>query len=310
MGHGGYSQINRLSRATTEGYFTKSTKEIFKSSKINEKMNPYGVQLREARDSQEHPESLGIIIALDLTGSMGEIPPLFIKDGLPTIVSKIMQAGILDPQILFMGIGDHSCDSAPLQIGQFECSDQAMDYWLQNIYLEGGGGGNEGESYLLSWFFANRYTAMDCLEKRNKKGFLFTIGDEPSLTSIPKETLQKLMGPGEYSNVDIHTLYAEVQKKYNVFHLHIKETMSGQRDISYAAWVQLMQDHCLFIESYKDIPDVIATTIITNYIPFEPLTPIVQEDSSPITPVLENNVQNTEPSEDSQSLLDIVHENL
>lgn len=41
------------------------------------------VGVRECRDSEEHPETTPIIIALDVTGSMGRIPHDLVKNQLP-----------------------------------------------------------------------------------------------------------------------------------------------------------------------------------------------------------------------------------
>ena len=101
--------------------------------------------IREARDSEEHPNSFPIIIGLDVTGSMGYIPKELIKNGFPEMMKKIMDEGVEHAQVCFMGIGDEECDSAPIQMGQFETSDELCEKWLKAIYLEGGGGGNDGE---------------------------------------------------------------------------------------------------------------------------------------------------------------------
>ena len=50
------------------------------------------------------------ILALDVTGSMGSIPHYLVKDGLPNIMDGLIKKGIADPQVLFMGIGDHECE--------------------------------------------------------------------------------------------------------------------------------------------------------------------------------------------------------
>lgn len=262
MGHGSYSSESRTLRSVSKGYSTKSTREIFKQENINSAMNPFGVKVRESRDSEEHPNSLGIVIGLDVTGSMGMVPHQLIKDGLPTIMESIMDAGEPDPQVLFMGIGDHEYDNAPLQVSQFESSDELLDKWLETTYLEGGGGANNGESYLLAHYFAAHHTSMDCWEKRQRKGFLFTIGDEPVLPLIKAKTLKGLMGPGQYADFTTEELLVKAAETFNVFHIHISETYSGNRPHVLEGWQQLLKENVLVAQNHKDVADLIAKTII------------------------------------------------
>ena len=145
MGGGGYSSYARRLRAEEEGYYTKSREQIFSQREVHEGMNPKGVKIRESRDSEEHPQSLAIILALDENGSMGHMPHNLIKDGLPTIMETIMAKGVHHPQVMFCGIGDaHNDEQGPLQISQFESSDLLLDNWLTKIFLEQNGGGNGG----------------------------------------------------------------------------------------------------------------------------------------------------------------------
>ncbi len=261
MGGGTYSSDMRYMRASSAGYYTKSAGEIFKSKNMNNAMNPHGIKVRESRDSKEHPNSLAIILALDVTGSMGSIPHHLVKDGLPSIMDKIIKGGLKDPQVLFLGIGDHECDSAPLQVGQFESSDELLDKWLTDIYLEGGGGGNYGESYALAWFFAGRYTSIDCFEKRKQKGFLFTIGDEPALKSIPKSVLKEIMGEGQYEDVTASELIDKAREKYNVYHIHVREGSNGSRQEVIDGWKQLMGENLIIAERHQEISNLIADII-------------------------------------------------
>ena len=263
MGNGTYCSESRVVRAMTLGYDTKSSDEIFTQRKINNAMSPQGVLLRESRDSGEHPESLAVVLALDLTGSMGDIPLNLVRDGLPAIMGRIIQKGIHDPQLLFVGVGDHECDSAPLQVGQFETSDELLDKWLTNIYLEGGGGGNAGESYLLAWYFAGHKTAIDCFEKRKQKGFLFTIGDEPTLTSVPKNAITEIMGKGQHDDYTAAGLLAKAREKYNVYHIHVKQGSAGSRQDVMDGWKQLMGENLIIVDDYRTIPAIIVDKIIS-----------------------------------------------
>jgi len=292
MGYGDYSFSTRSDRATKKGYSTKSAKDIFAEKNLNKDMNPKGVIIRESRDSDEHPESVAIVLGVDVTGTMGTVPHYLVKDGLPTIVDKVMENGLKDPQILFMGVGDHRCDKAPLQISQFESSDELMDKWLTTVYLEGGGGRNGGESYFLPWYFASRHTSIDCFEKRGKKGILITIGDEPTHPSVTKEQLKKIMGKSfsesprvvdesfeqwdddfveideqEYEKIDSYTaeeLLYDAQKTYDVYHIHVAQTRSGKIESTIEKWDNLLGDNLIVAETREDVPDAISKIINSN----------------------------------------------
>jgi hypothetical protein len=177
-------------------------------------------------------------------------------------MDKIIPNGIKDPQILFLGIGDHECDNSPLQVGQFESSDDMLDKWLGYVYLEGGGGGNLGESYLLAWYFAGYHTSIDCFEKRAQKGFLFTIGDEPVLKQVPKSYLKRIMGDGQYEDFSADKLLAKAMETYNVYHIHISETSAGSRPETVNSWKQLLQDRLLIAKHHNDVAQIIADVVL------------------------------------------------
>lgn len=265
MGHGSYSHVSRSLRAVSSGYHTKSTNEVFKQRRVHADMDPKGVLIRESRDSVDHPESVPVIIALDVTGSMGMIPHDFIKDGLPTLVSRLIQAGIADPAIMFLAIGDHTCDSAPLQVSQFESSDELLDKWLESVYIERGGGGNNGESYTLAHYFAANHTVHDHMEKRGKKGYLFTIGDEPTLDEINPRDLSELMGGGEFSSTKAKNLIDKAKELYHVFHLHLKQGSNGTRQEVIDGWKDLLGQDCIIVNDFREIPNVISDTIMLTH---------------------------------------------
>lgn len=291
MGGGSYSTTRRHKTALASGYYTKSRDEIFETRGISSEMNPKNVQVRESRDSEEHPNSFPIIIALDVTGSMGHIPHYLVKEGFPHIMEQIFQSGIADPQVLFLGIGDHTCDRAPLQVGQFESSDQLLDKWLTSIYLEGGGGGNEGESYQLAWYFAGNHTSIDSFEKRNKKGVLFTIGDEPVLPNIDKRSLQNIMGQGQFSEYNSMQLFENACKMYNCFHLHIAETMSGSRRHVQDGWKQMLSDNAIIVSDKNEVSKIIAENVANCY------------GNQPVSQSVKDIKENPEPAQNEEIIL-------
>jgi hypothetical protein len=244
------------------GTAMKSNAENFKSRSVTREMTTVDLKYRESRDSDEHPKSVAIIVGLDVTGSMGSVPEHLVKHGLPKMMDEIIRAGNPDPQVLFMGLGDHEWDRSPLQVGQFESSDELLDKWLMDTYLEGGGGGNDGESYMLAWYFAARHTQIDCFEKRKEKGFLFTIGDEKNLPNVPGPVLEKIMGKGQYGTLtNSSELLEEARKTFNVYHIHVSETHSGQRMDVQSHWKEVMGDNLIVVQSSDHISGIIASLV-------------------------------------------------
>ena len=215
MGYGGYSYDSHVTMATAAS--TRSREQIFTQNTTHNLMNPVNVELRESRDSPEHPNSLPVIFALDVTGSMGRIPELLVKQELPNFMLGLQKAGIDDPQLMFMAIGDANCDRAPLQVGQFESTAEDINRWLTWTYLEGGGGGNMGESYEMAMYFAASHTVHDAQEQRGKKGYFFMTGDEPHFDRISKSLFKSFCD----KDIPEDMLFGEIAKhlavKYNSF---------------------------------------------------------------------------------------------
>jgi len=283
MGNSTYSSTDRLSRSVDMGYQTKSAEQLFTSRNLDIKMNPKGVMLREARDSDTHPNSVPIILALDVTGSMGRIPHYLVSVGLPNIMSKIMEVGIADPQILFMGIGDHKVDRAPLQISQFESGDAELDKWLTETYLEGGGGGNHGESYFLPWYFAANRTVIDSFEKRGKKGLLFTVGDEPLHMDIGSQSMNAIMGGEENGTLYAIDMLEDARKLYDVYHLHIRQGQFGTRQSVMDGWKEIMGDNLVIVKDAEDVARIIPEIVAKHFADSEAIL-----NTSVFVPVAEN----------------------
>lgn len=262
MGYGSWSNdaYEHLSRS----YVDKSADDIFKD-KEDVEMSAIDINVRESRDSDEHPNSLAIMVFLDETGSMGIIPEIIVKEKLGALMSTLIDNGIEHPQILFSGIGDHISDRSPIQVGQFESETDKLDKWLTSLYLEGGGGGQNRESYLLAWLIAGRHTSIDCFEKRGEKGFLFTIGDEKSWDSVDSAHLKKLLGYSQADDVTDTQLLEEAQRLYNVYHIHVNET--GYRNDSdvLGYWKKMLGERLIILEDYNAICETIATAVAVQH---------------------------------------------
>ena len=180
-------------------------------------------------------------------------------------MESILNAGVKDPQVMFMGIGD-CCfmEQAPLQVGQFESSDELMEKWLTKVYLEGKGGGNRHESYPLAWYFADHHIVTDAWEKRQQKGVLITIGDESCQKILLKEQLNKYLNDNAEEDIVASGLLESVREKWNVFHIHCN---GGSYRASQTNWEKLLGTGLVvsMANDGSDIKDIIPKLILGCY---------------------------------------------
>ncbi|HEU4375477.1 MAG TPA: VWA domain-containing protein [Telluria sp.] len=256
MGHGNYSHAAHA--AIIAARSSAPDKEVFVQRGVHPMMNPHGLTMREARDSTDHPNSLGIVFALDVTGSMGDIPQILAARELPTFMSLLTSCGIADPQLMFMAIGDATSDSAPLQVGQFESTAQLMDQWLTWSYLEGGGGGSGEESYELAFYMVAQHTDLDCWVKRRKKGYLFITGDELPYPAVSHHQIGTLVGEKLDADIPIEEAIAAAAETYHVFFLipDLKRRSRCEKK-----WRELLGDHVICMEAPADACAVAASIV-------------------------------------------------
>lgn len=236
------------------------SEQVFRQTECHPLMNPKGVRLRESRDSANHPQSLGIVFALDVSGSMGNIPKLLATRELPNFMKVLLDCLIPDPQILFIAVGDAVYDRAPLQVGQFESTAELMDQWLTWMYLESGGGSDK-ESYELAMYFLAVHTEMDCMVKRKKRGYLFMTGDEVPYPSLSRHVVEAVIGDKLEEDIPTEEVVAELQKTYVPFFL-IPDYDRARR--CERIWRNLLGDHVLCMESPEDVCFVSAGAMLLN----------------------------------------------
>jgi hypothetical protein len=217
MGFGNYSRDAH--EALLRGRSTLSKEEVFKQRKTHALMDPKDVRARESRDSEGHPTSMPIVFALDVTGSMGEIPTRMAREELPHFMKVLGECGVADPQVLFMAVGDATSDASPLQVGQFETTAELMDQWLTWSFLEGGGGGQAHESYELALYFVAEHTLTDRFLKRKKRGYVLMTGDELPYPMLSRHQVDTLIGDRLDADVPFAEVVAAVQESYELFFL-------------------------------------------------------------------------------------------
>lgn len=296
MGSGSYSSLAYKAEATTRGYDTKSTSDLFCNtvlnaassvSSLNTSARTFNtsvrpemleVGVRECRDSDEHPNTTPIIIAFDVTGSMRRSPEKMCKEQFPKLMDKLTQLGVPDPCLEFMAIGDTECDEFPIQLGQFEADTKKLLDSIQSFALEGGGGGNRYETYMAAWVCAGFHTETDSWYKRGKKGFLFTMGDEPNAPRMTGKELSRFMGyQGDPKPITAEEALEKAKEQYNVFHIHITDASWGFERVK-DGWEKLLGDHLLKASS-DEVATVIAETIKDNLnLTPDTTTPVKRDD--------------------------------
>lgn len=265
MGGGTWTTASYRSYTTTKGMSVTaegticgdySAQEMFKQRKIAPELDPKNV-MRECRDSDEHPNTVPVILALDVTGSMGTSAVEVAKK--LNIVMTSLYEKMSDVEFMIIAIGDLAYDEAPIQISQFE-SDIRIAEQLDKVYFEGGGGGNSYESYTAAWYMGSRHCDLDCW-KRGQKGIIITMGDEPLNPYLPKNILNYVTGDSAQADIETSNLYKETSQKYDIYHLIVDHS-----------WVTRQQSYMLPMQkSYRDYLDenhvrVVTVDDITNAI--------------------------------------------
>lgn len=226
MGSGIFTTSSFTSYSTSRGRTVDSRgtvtsdnlQDFYQQTKIHKDLKPYKV-VRECCDSEEHPNTIPVIIGLDVTGSMGRAC-VKTAQSLNTIITSLYDK-FNDIEFMIMGIGDLAYDSAPIQASQFE-SDVRIAEHLDKVYMEHGGGGNGFESYTAAWYFGLHHTKLDCW-KRDKKGIIITMGDEPLNPYLPKYPLEKITGDNLEADVETKDLYELTKEKFDIYHIAIDD---------------------------------------------------------------------------------------
>lgn len=262
MGGGNYShEAYQHISSTRQNMTSHEIREKVFSSAMKAHMDPRNIKLRESRDSANHPESNALAVVFDVTGSMGQIPIEFARHKLGNLMKLLLEQSLIPhPQVCFGAVGDGLCDTAPFQVGQFE-SDVTMDQCLKDVWIEGQGGGNGGESYALAHYFFARRSSIDCFEKRGKKGYLFTMGDEPVHRYVTRGEASKFFGDRLEADLPVQDIIREAQQRYNVFHIVVGHTSHGDDPHVIAGWRELLGDNVLKLDDPQDVSELVAAAV-------------------------------------------------
>jgi len=204
------------------------------------------------------PNENPIVVAMDVTGSMG-IAAKVIYDKMPMFFGQIkIQDYLPDPAVSFAAIGDIAYDRVPVQICDFEVGEK-LDEWLERLYLEGGGGGDQEESYDMAAYFHLHKTKFT---HANVNPFFFFIGDE-GFKSSPANALNSYFG-GKNTAVDAQELMKQLNDKFHghVFLVHKPYNYSSADLQIVRQWTDALgQENVLILEDPKSVVDVMLGAI-------------------------------------------------
>jgi hypothetical protein len=257
MGYGSYSYAAH--QAITNARAQMPAQAVFTQRECHPTMNPKGVKARPSRDSVEHPNTVPVVFALDVSGSMGAVPEQIARHAMPTFMKSLLDAGIADPQVLFMAFQDAAGPETPLQVGQFESTAELMDQWLTRTWIISGGY-SEYESYDLAMYFAAHHTALDSWEKRQKKGYFFMSGDEPCYPNMFASFVSNVIGDALPADVPLANVVADLKKTYHPFFLIPDPGRAGVAPF----WKEHLGEAAIVLADPADVCAVSAGAVAIN----------------------------------------------
>ena len=260
-----YASYTTSTRGVTLDSFTTadySAQEVYKSRKLSDVLNPKNIT-RLCRDSEEHPYTLPVILALDVTGSMGGASVKVAQKLNEIMTTLYADDTIRDIEFCIMGIGDLAYDWAPIQMSQFE-SDVRIAEQLDQIYFEAGGGGNHYESYSAAWYMGARHCDLDCW-KRGKKGIIITMGDELPNPYLPSGKLNQHTGDKTQADVESAILLQEAKEKFDIFHIAVDDRETSYEHYKYfhidEEWQKMLGEDHYFVANLNQLANTIVNII-------------------------------------------------
>ena len=248
-----------------------STQDVYKATKLNKLLDPFKA-MRECRDNDEHPNTMPVILALDVTGSMGGASVAVAKQLGQIMEDVFSNKDVPDVEFCVMAIGDLAYDREPIQMGQFE-SDIRIAEQLDAIYFEGCGGGNKYESYTAAWYMGLNHCKLDCWN-RGKKGIIITLGDELPNPHLPirgnRKGLIDATGDNLQGNIETTDLLPEVREKFNVYHISVNDSQCSYEynnrngDVD-KEWKGLLGEDCYFVCGLNNLGKTISDIIVRNF---------------------------------------------
>jgi hypothetical protein len=199
-------------------------------------------------------------VVIDITGSMREVPRKLLARLLTLLTLLLNKGYAVNPAIMFAAVGDATCDRAPLQIGQFE-SDNMIEKQLAKLFLEGGGGGQQTESYELAMYYVARHITTDAWAKRRHRGYLFFIADEMAYPKVKAREVAAVIGDELGEDIALDDIVREVTARWETYYiLPAGASYAGDKTVL-GFWRKLLGQHVIELDDLDAVAETIALTV-------------------------------------------------
>ncbi len=199
-----------------------------------------------------------LVIACDVTGSMEDWPA--------TIFSKLPYLDLEGKEYMgqtmrvsFAAVGDAHCDLYPLQTKSF-CIGRTMEKNLKDLIIEGGGGGQQKESYeLAALYYARNVNMSNAINPM----FIF-IADEGIYNFVDKQQAEEWARTSIQGRMSAKDVIDELKRKFSVYVIRKPYSPYGRDNTSPAdkkiqrQWESLVgADHVAILPQAQRVVDVI-----------------------------------------------------
>jgi hypothetical protein len=194
---------------------------------------------------------LPVVLELDVTGSMEKWPE-FILERVPTMYHELnavlqsydpkqLENNLVDvPQeldISIIAVGDATCDRYPLQVVNFQKHNKLVKS-INEIYPEGGGGGQLTESYELGAYYLLNHCKT---EKSLIKPICYIAGDEAFYDRVNSAQVKKLIGDDLKQDLNSYDVIKQLNERFDVYVLRPEISYTkDQYETVHRKWKQII----------------------------------------------------------------------
>lgn len=261
--------FQRSATAQATGNYRGSIAEILDPRKLKN-----GV--RESVCPPGFEDTLAVIVGIDGTGSMEQVPH-YIQRDLPKLIELLREQGVTEhPNVLFMCFDDERAipPDAVFQMSQFEADGPKLLEALNEMIIPNNGGGNRGEAYNLVFYAAARHTTIESFEKEGRKGFLILIGDEepyyengdPTKHGTSPALAKEVFGDTIEKEVTMLESIREAAERFEIFVIRPGHTSHGKNPAITKEWQKLLSAAGVNAEHVLELAETeaIVTTMVTS----------------------------------------------